>query len=93
MCYVPIWEPSAVVKAACLEGWRSWVQTPLYHPDYKETNVSSPLTLKDCGEPPRQRGRVRGCRETPARKIRILCLEGSVISFISPSSGGSPGPY
>ena len=25
-------------------------------------------------------------------KFRILCLEDSVISFISPSSGGSPGP-
>ena len=24
--------------------------------------------------------------------IRILCLEGSVILLISPSSGGSPGP-
>ena len=25
-------------------------------------------------------------------EIRIMCLEGSVISLISPSSGGSPGP-
>ena len=28
----------------------------------------------------------------PGLEFRILCLEGSVISFISPSSGGSPGP-
>ena len=27
-----------------------------------------------------------------ASEFRILCLEDSVISFISPSSGGSPGP-
>ena len=27
----------------------------------------------------------------PGREFRIMCLEGSVISFISPSSGGSPG--
>ena len=25
-------------------------------------------------------------------ELRIMCLEGSVISLISPSSGGSPGP-
>ena len=28
----------------------------------------------------------------PGLEFRILCLEDSVISFISPSSGGSPGP-
>ena len=28
----------------------------------------------------------------PGLDFRILCLEDSVISFISPSSGGSPGP-
>ena len=28
----------------------------------------------------------------PGLKFRILCLEDSVISIISPSSGGSPGP-
>ena len=28
----------------------------------------------------------------PGLEFRILCLEGSVISIISPSSGGSPGP-
>ena len=28
----------------------------------------------------------------PGLEFRILCLKGSVISFISTSSGGSPGP-
>ena len=28
----------------------------------------------------------------PGLEFRILCLEGSVISLISPFSGGSPGP-
>ena len=28
----------------------------------------------------------------PGFEFRILCLEGSVISIISPSSGGSPDP-
>ena len=29
---------------------------------------------------------------TPGLEFLILCLEDSVISIISPSSGGSPGP-
>ena len=60
----------------------------------KETkNVSSPSTCESqyCGEPPRPRGSVLGLRP-PGLEFRILCLEDSVISIISPSSGGSPGP-
>ena len=61
----------------------------------KETkNVSSPSTCKlnqYCGEPPRPRGSVLGFRP-PGPEFRIMCLEDSVISIISPSSGGSPGP-
>ena len=60
----------------------------------KETkNVSSPSTCEsqDCGEPPWPRGSVLGLR-TPGYEFRILCLEDSVISIISPSSVGSPGP-
>ena len=60
----------------------------------KETkNVSSPSTCESqyCGEPPCPRGNVLGLRP-PGLEFRILCLEGSVISIISPSSGGSPGP-
>ena len=36
-------------------------------------------------------GSVLGLRP-PGLEFRILCLEGSVILIISPSSGGSPGP-
>ena len=60
----------------------------------KETkNVSSPSTCESqyCGEPPWPRGSVLGLRP-PGLEFRILCLEDSVISIISPSSGGSPGP-
>ena len=56
-------------------------------------NVSSPSTCESlyCGEPPWPRGSVLGLRP-PGLEFRILCLEDSVISIISPSSGGSPGP-
>ena len=60
----------------------------------KETkNVSFPSTRESqyCGEPPWPRGNVLDLRP-PGLEFRILCLEDSVISFISPSSGGSPGP-
>ena len=60
----------------------------------KETkNVSSPSTCESqyCGEPPWPRGSVLGLR-LPVLEFRILCLEDSVISIISPSLGCSPGP-
>ena len=41
-----------------------------------------------CGEPPWPRRSVFGLRP-PGHAFRILCLEDSVISIISPSSGGS----
>ena len=59
----------------------------------KETkNVSSLSTCENqyCGEPPWPRGNVLDLRP-PGLEFRILCLEDSVISIISPSSGGSPG--
>ena len=43
------------------------------------------------GSPRDPRGSVLGLRP-PGLEFRILCLEDSVISIISPSSGGSPGP-
>ena len=43
------------------------------------------------GEPLWPRGSVLG-RRPPGLEFQILCLEDSVISIISPSSGGSPGP-
>ena len=58
----------------------------------KETkNVSppSPCESQYCGE--RARGSVLDLRP-PGLEFRILCLEDSVISIISPCSVGSPGP-
>ena len=60
----------------------------------KETKtVASPSTCESqyCGEPPWPRSSVFDLRP-PGREFRILCLEDSVISIISPSSGGSPCP-
>ena len=60
----------------------------------KETkNVFTPSTreCRYCGEPPWPRGSVLDLRP-PGLEFRILCLEDGVISIISPSSGGSPGP-
>ena len=60
----------------------------------KETkNVTSPSTCESqyCGEPPCPRDSVLDLRP-PGLEFRILCLEDSVISIISPFSGGSPGP-
>ena len=60
----------------------------------KETkHVYSPSTCESqyCGEPPWPRGSVLGLRP-PGLEFRILCLEDSVISIISTSSRGSPGP-
>ena len=47
--------------------------------------------IQYCGVPTWPRGSVLGLRP-PGFEFRILCLEDSVISIISPSSGGSPGP-
>ena len=56
-------------------------------------HISSPSTCESqyCGEPPWPRGSVLDLRP-PGLEFRILCLDDSVISIISPSSGGSPGP-
>ena len=86
--------PGAVVKAACLESWRSRVRTPLWTASFKETKRFFPVTRKTnqyCGEPPWPRGSVLDLRP-PGPEFRILCLEGSVISLISQSSGGYHGP-
>ena len=48
------------------------------------------IMIKFCREPPWQRGSVLDPRP-PVFEFRTICLEGSAISFISPSSGGSIG--
>ena len=54
------------------------------------------VNINYCGEPPWPRGSVLGLRP-PGLEFQIFYLggggEGSVISLISPSSGGSPGPF
>ena len=77
--------PGAVVKAACLENRRSRVRPPAGIQVIKKQNVTSSLSCKDLILWDRE----KACS---APEFRIRCLEGSVTLFISPSSGGSPGP-
>ena len=59
---------------------------------FQRNNMFLPCSLQKiqyCGEPQWQWASVLGLRP-PGLEFRILCLEGSVILFISPSSGGSP---
>ena len=65
-----------------LESQRSRLHHPHWHSGFKETKVSYPLTHKD----------IILWRASVPEMAQISCLEGSVIPFISPSSGGSPGP-
>ena len=59
--------------------------------EIKNVSSSSTCESQNRGEPPWPSGSVLGLRP-PGLEFRILCLEDSVISIISPSSGGSPGP-
>ena len=56
----------------------------------KEFLPRSLVKIYCCAEHPWQRGSVLGLL-SPGLEFRILCLEGTVISFISPSSRGFPG--
>ena len=49
------------------------------------------VKIQYCGESQLPRGSVVGLR-SPGLEFRSLCLEGSVMSLISPSSGGFLGP-
>ena len=82
-----------LVKTACFENVRSRVRHPLWHSGFLETDVSFPLTREYSGlwGPTIPRSSVFGFG-LPGLEIRSLCLKDSVISFISPSSVGSPGP-
>ena len=77
--------PGAVVKAACFECRRLRVRAP------QMFLLCSLVKIQYNGEHPGPRGSVLGLRP-PGLEFRILWLEGCVISFISPPSGGSPGP-
>ena len=62
--------------------------------DLKETKMFLPHPRVKVSIVGSLRDRELACSasDPPALEFRILCPEGSVISFISPSSGGSPGP-
>ena len=79
--------PGAMAKAACLERRRSRVRPPLWHLIFKGTKCffRSVGNSKYCGETPWPRGSVSRLRPS-GLEFSILSLEGSVISFISPSS-------
>ena len=69
-----------------MTSWLSWVILMII---YNHCRLS-PL-IQYCREPPWPRSSVLGLRP-PGLVFRILCLVDNVISFISPFSGGSPGP-
>ena len=84
--------PKVVVKHRCLSRQSSGFGSRSRRFE-RNKNVSSPSTCesKYHGEPPWPRGSVLGLRP-PGLEFRILCPEDSVISIISPSSGGYLGP-
>ena len=88
----PVHDPRVVVSTAAFHA-RVRGSVPGLGGLKEKIYVSSPSTCESqyCGEPPWPRGSVLGLRP-PELEFRILCLEDSVISIISPSSGGSPGP-
>ena len=57
----------------------------------KEMFLRSFVKIQYCGKSPLPRASVLGLKPQ-GLEFRILCLEGSVISFISLSSGVSPDP-
>ena len=81
----------AVVKAACLKSRRSNPTLAFKFQRNKMLLPRSLVNIQYCWEPSWLRGSVLGLR-SPGLEFRILCLEGNVILFISPSSRGSPGP-
>ena len=62
-----------------------------FKPHSGQVSSRSRVEIEYCGEPPCSRGSVIGLKP-PGIKFRIMCLEGSVISFIPQSSKCSPGP-
>ena len=82
--------PRVVVSTAALHA-SVWGSVLGGLKETKTVSSSSTCESQYCGEPPCPRGSVLGLRPSEL-EFRILCLENSVISIISPSSGGSPGP-
>ena len=75
--------------AECLSCRRLWGRPPFWNSSFLET-ICFFTTHSYSGEPLWPRHSVIGLRP-PQLKFRILCLEDSVVWFVSPSSWGSPG--
>ena len=88
-----------VVKAACLEKLPAWkVRDRGLEPhsgfQVQRNKMFLPrllVKIQYCGEPLCPKDSVLGLRP-PGLEFRIMCLDHSVISFMSPSSASSPGP-
>ena len=65
--------------------------TPSATLNQQENNIGAMRRVRQTPRRPGIEGSVLDLRP-PGIEFRILCLEDSVISIISPSSGGSPGP-
>ena len=76
--------PRVVVSTAAFHA-RAQGSVPVLGGLKETKNVSSPSTCESqyCGEPPWPRGSVLSLR-LPGLEFRVLCLEDSVISIISP---------
>ena len=77
------------LTTARAEALMQWLK--LWPSSLKKLTVSSTFTREDLILPLGPRGSVLGLRP-PGFEFRILRFKGSFSLFISPSSGGSPGP-
>ena len=87
--------PGSVVATACLESRWSWARAPLWPISFKETKCFFPAHSQKVNIVGSICDREVACLmriRPPGLEFRILYLEDIVISIISPSSGGSPGP-
>ena len=87
--------PGAVVEAGYLLGKSAIAgSNPTLTFKFKRNKIFLPRSLvmiQYCEDPPLPKGSVLGLKP-PGLEFRIMCLEGSVILFISPSSDDSHGP-
>ena len=87
----------ALVQWLKLPAWKNGIagSSPTLAVRFQRNKMFLPrwlVKIQYCGEPPWPRGSLLGLRP-PGLKFRILCLESSVFSFISPSSAGYPAKF
>ena len=86
--------PGEVVKAACLESRRLWVRPPLWHSGFK--GFYSPVIRKDsvlwgtCVSVTESSEVHVGYSAADSQCSNFESCDWRAVSFISPSSGGSP---